>query len=326
MRQSESEEKIIFANKEETFALSGERDEFLDEIAHAFDCKIINRGNTAEFFGDGAAVKKAAAAVRELQYLFRRGAAVTLHEVRMAAKLVDDGEKDTLHEIFGDTILVTAKGKHIRPKTKGQRQYVDAIRKNTVTFGIGPAGTGKTYLAVVMAVAALRKKSVSRIILTRPAVEAGERLGFLPGDLQEKVDPYLRPLFDALQDILGHDMHQKFVGKGIIEIAPLAYMRGRTLGDAFIILDEAQNTTEKQMKMFLTRLGFGSKMAVTGDLSQTDLPRGVTSGLKIAADILKNIKGITAVELQSTDVVRHDIVSRIIDAYDDYERNAGAQK
>ncbi|MBR1396810.1 MAG: PhoH family protein [Selenomonadaceae bacterium] len=218
-----------------------------------------------------------------------------------------------------ETILVTAKGEHIRPKTVGQQNYVDTIRHNVITFGIGPAGTGKTYLAVVMAVYYLRIKDVKKIILTRPAVEADEHLGFLPGDIREKVDPYLRPLYDALQDTLGFDMYQKFVSKGIIEIAPLAYMRGRTLNDAFIILDEAQNTTSRQMKMFLTRLGFNSKMAVTGDLGQIDLPRGVKSGLVEATEILKDIKGIGIVKLNSSDVIRHDVVSRIIDAYDLYE-------
>ena len=218
-----------------------------------------------------------------------------------------------------ETILVTAKGEHIRPKTAGQQNYIETIRKNVITFGVGPAGTGKTYLAVVMAAYYLRIKDVKKIILTRPAVEAGERLGFLPGDIREKVDPYLRPLYDALQDILGFDMYQKFTSRGIIEIAPLAYMRGRTLNDAFIILDEAQNTTSRQMKMFLTRLGFNSKMAVTGDLGQIDLPRGVQSGLTEAVEILDQIKGIGIVKMDSSDVIRHDVVSRIIDAYDAYE-------
>ena len=218
-----------------------------------------------------------------------------------------------------ETVLVAANGEHIRPKTAGQQKYIETIRKNVITFGVGPAGTGKTYLAVVMAVYYLRIKDVKKIILTRPAVEAGERLGFLPGDIREKVDPYLRPLYDSLQDILGFEMYQKFVSKGIIEIAPLAYMRGRTLNDAFIILDEAQNTTSKQMKMFLTRLGFNSKMAVTGDLGQIDLPRGMQSGLTEAVEILERIKGIGIVKLTSGDVIRHDVVSRIIDAYDEYE-------
>ena len=218
-----------------------------------------------------------------------------------------------------ETILVTAKGEHIRPKTAGQQHYIETMRKNVVTFCVGAAGTGKTYLAVVMAAYYLRIKDVKKIILTRPAVEAGERLGFLPGDIREKVDPYLRPLYDALQDVLGFDMYQKFTSKGIIEIAPLAYMRGRTLNDAFIILDEAQNTTSRQMKMFLTRLGWNSKMAVTGDLGQVDLPKGISSGLSEAIEILDNIKGIGIVQLTTQDVIRHDVVSRIIDAYDNAE-------
>lgn len=221
--------------------------------------------------------------------------------------------------LFGDTILVTSRGRHVRPKTLGQRLYLDAIRHNEITFGIGPAGTGKTYLAVVMAVAALRNREVRKIILTRPAVEAGERLGFLPGDLQDKVDPYLRPLYDALQDILGQDTYQKFMTKGIIEVAPLAYMRGRTLEDAFIILDEAQNTTSRQMKMFLTRLGFGSRMVVTGDLGQIDLPRGAVSGLREAAQILDGVKGIGVVRMAPLDVIRHDVVTRIVEAYGVWE-------
>ena len=215
-----------------------------------------------------------------------------------------------------ETILVTAKGEHIRAKTAGQQEYVNTIRRNIITFAIGAAGTGKTYLAVAMAAYYLRIKDVKKIILTRPAVEAGERLGYLPGDIREKVDPYLRPLYDALNDILGYDMFQKFMSRGIIEIAPLAYMRGRTLNDSFIILDEAQNTTSRQMKMFLTRLGFNSKMAVTGDTGQIDLPRGVQSGLTEAVQILSEVKGIGIVNLTSADVVRHEVVSRIIDAYE----------
>lgn len=218
-----------------------------------------------------------------------------------------------------ETVLVTAKGEHIRPKTQGQQDYIEAIRKNVITFGVGPAGTGKTYLAVVMAAYYLRVKEVKKIILTRPAVEAGERLGFLPGDIREKVDPYLRPLYDSLQDILGFELYQKFTAKGVIEIAPLAYMRGRTLNDSFIILDEAQNTTSRQMKMFLTRLGFNSKMAVTGDLGQIDLPRGIQSGLTEATNILNQIKGIGIVNFTSSDVTRHEVVSKIIDAYEVFE-------
>lgn len=224
-----------------------------------------------------------------------------------------------LEKNFGETIIVTANGAHINAKSLGQQNYIDTMKSHVITFGVGPAGTGKTFLAVAVAASYLRTRDVKKIILTRPAVEAGERLGFLPGDMQEKVDPYLRPLYDSLREILGFDMYQKFFSRGVIEIAPLAYMRGRTLNDAFIILDEAQNTTSKQMKMFLTRLGFGSRMAVTGDLSQIDLPRGVTSGLSEAVKILNGIKGIGICELDSGDVVRHEVVSRIVEAYDKAE-------
>ena len=243
-----------------------------------------------------------------------------MHEVRYSVGLVKGGRGEALHNLFSDTILVTSRGKHVRPKTLGQRIYLDTIKHNSITFGIGPAGTGKTYLAVVMAVAAHRNREVEKIILTRPAVEAGERLGFLPGDLQEKVDPYLRPLYDALQDILGLDTYTKLMAKGVIEIAPLAYMRGRTLENAFVILDEAQNTTDKQMKMFLTRLGFGSRMVITGDPGQVDLPRGVTSGLLQATEILDGVKGIGVVRMEAMDVIRHDVVTRIVEAYDTFEK------
>lgn len=310
---------IVFANKDEAKALLGTNDEILSIFSNSFPCKTISRGDSVSFVG--ANDKDAANVLAELQYLYRQGIKITKEEVRYAISLQKNGEGDKLHSLFSDTVLVTAKGKHIRPKTLGQRDYLEVIRKNDVTFGVGPAGTGKTYLAVVMAAIYLRKKIVSRIILTRPAVEAGESLGFLPGDLQEKVDPYLRPLYDALQDILGADLYQKFIARNIIEIAPLAYMRGRTLEDAFIILDEAQNTTAKQMKMFLTRLGQNSKMVITGDLSQVDLPRGQTSGLYDATKILKDIKGIGISYLTAKDVVRHDIVTRIVEAYEKYEGN-----
>ena len=224
-------------------------------------------------------------------------------------------------KVFGETIIVAANGIHIQAKSAGQQNYLETMRRHVVTFGVGAAGTGKTFLAVAMAAYYLRVKEVRKIILTRPAVEAGERLGFLPGDMQEKVDPYLRPLYDALKEIWGLDLYQKFFNRGVIEIAPLAYMRGRTLNDAFIILDEAQNTTPKQMKMFLTRLGFGSRMVITGDLSQIDLPRGIQSGLAEAVEILKDVKGVGIAELDSADVVRHEVVSRIVDAYERHEIN-----
>lgn len=317
--QQALEKQIVFQDHKEAYSLLGERDEFLQVMRENFDCQFISRGDRIEILGEAAMVEPAAKVFEELQYLYRQGTTITMHEVRYGIGLVKGGKGEALHTLFGDTILVTSRGRHVRPKTLGQRLYLDTIRRNSITFGIGPAGTGKTYLAVVMAVAALRNKEVNKIILTRPAVEAGERLGFLPGDLQDKVDPYLRPLYDALQDILGQDTYQKFMAKGIIEIAPLAYMRGRTLEDAFIILDEAQNTTDKQMKMFLTRLGFGSRMVVTGDLGQVDLPRGVTSGLREASEVLKGVKGVGIVRMAPMDVIRHEVVTRIVEAYGDWE-------
>ena len=317
--QQALEKQILFENHKEAYALLGERDEFLQLMRDSFACQFISRGDRIELSGDGAEVEQAAKVLEELQYLYRQGTPITMHEVRYGIGLVKGGRAEALHMLFGDTILVTSRGRHVRPKTLGQRLYLDAIRRNEITFGIGPAGTGKTYLAVVMAVAALRNREVRRIILTRPAVEAGERLGFLPGDLQDKVDPYLRPLYDALQDILGQDTYRKFMTKGIIEVAPLAYMRGRTLEDAFVILDEAQNTTSRQMKMFLTRLGFGSRMVVTGDLGQIDLPRGAVSGRREAAQILDGVKGIGVVRMAPLDVIRHDVVTRIVEAYGAWE-------
>lgn len=327
MRGTEPVERVIyFEDQEEAYSLLGVRDEFIRVFQENFDCQMVSRGDRLELLGAPEETESAAHVLEELQYLHRQGTKITMHEVRYGIQLEKRGEGAALHRLFSDTILVTAKGRHVRPKTLGQRVYLEAIRRNSITFGIGPAGTGKTYLAVVMAVAALRTKEVNKIILTRPAVEAGERLGFLPGDLQDKVDPYLRPLYDALQDILGLDMYQKFMARGIIEIAPLAYMRGRTLEDAFIILDEAQNTTDKQMKMFLTRLGFGSRMVVTGDLGQVDLPRGVASGLRQASEILDGVEGIGIVRLAPLDVIRHDVVTRIVKAYGAYEEQQKKQR
>nr|WP_110956244.1 PhoH family protein [Massilibacillus massiliensis] len=290
-----------------------------------FDCKITSRGDEVIMKGEASEVLKLEKLLQELLFLYNQGNTITMHEILYSINLVQNNQESSLHDLFRDIILVTAKGRQIKAKTLGQRVYLNAIKQNYITFGIGPAGTGKTYLAVVMAVAALRNKEVQRIILTRPAVEAGERLGFLPGDLQDKVDPYLRPLYDALYDILGAETYQKFMAKNIIEVAPLAYMRGRTLDDSFVILDEAQNTTTKQMKMFLTRLGFGSKMVVTGDLTQTDLPKGMLSGLTEAQMVLSNIDGVGCIHLTDSDVIRHEVVGRIIRAYDTYERKNAMQ-
>lgn len=313
--------RIELLDVEETRAVLGEGDEFLQLLDEKFNCRILSRGNFIELQGEKSEVEGAAQVVEEIKKLHRAGNVIELKDVAAAVKLVKTNRGGELQKLFGETIIVTARGTHIHAKSLGQQNYIDAIRNHVVTFGIGPAGTGKTFLAVAMAAYYLRVREVKKIILTRPAVEAGERLGFLPGDMQEKVDPYLRPLYDALQEIWGLDMYQKFFAKGVIEIAPLAYMRGRTLSDAFIILDEAQNTTSRQMKMFLTRLGFGSRMAVTGDLSQVDLPRGVPSGLAEAVEILRGVEGIGICELNSSDVVRHDVVSKIIEAWGKYEHD-----
>ena len=317
---------IEFADRQEAYALLGGKDELLRILQESFSCRISSRGTCLDIQGEEPEVSEAAMAVRELQYLYRQGAAITSHELRYAIRLVKNGEIQNLHGLFGDALMVSGKGRTIRPKTLGQQIYLDTIKRNDITFGIGPAGTGKTYLAVVMAAASLRARETEKIILTRPAVEAGERLGFLPGDMQEKVDPYLRPLYDALEDILGTDTYQKLAAKGIIEIAPLAYMRGRTLDNAFIILDEAQNTTTGQMKMFLTRLGFGSKMVVTGDPGQVDLPRGMVSGLSDAVEALKSVKGVGIMRLSPADVIRHEVVSRIVRAYELHEAKLTAAK
>lgn len=308
--------KIEFESYDEARAILGDRDEFLQVIDEKFNCKVISRGNFIEFHGDFSEVNHAAKVIAELQKIYRRGSVLQVEDIFSAIKLVRSNKSKEMKKIFGETLIVTAKGTHIHAKSLGQQDYIDAMKNNVITFGIGPAGTGKTFLAVAMAAYYFRVREVKKIILTRPAVEAGEKLGFLPGDLQEKVDPYLRPLYDALQEILGLDMYQKLFSRGVIEIAPLAYMRGRTLSDAFIILDEAQNTTSQQMKMFLTRLGFNSRMAVTGDLSQIDLPNEKKSGLAQAVKILSGIDGIGVCEMDSADVVRHEVVSKIIEAYE----------
>ena len=319
----ETTDTIEFRDMHETAAILGERDTLLQCMQEVFACRMVSRGNALSVTGTEADVAAVRMLVQELLFYQRQGAKLTTHEVTYGAQLVRAGKVEELHALFAEVLLVTAKGREVRAKTLGQRDYLAKIRRNAVTLGIGPAGTGKTYLAVVMAVAALRNREVSRIILTRPAVEAGEHLGFLPGDLTEKINPYLRPLYDALQDILGAEAYQKMMSRQLIEVAPLAYIRGRTLEDAFIILDEAQNTTGAQMKMFLTRLGFGSRMVVTGDLEQVDLPRSTVSGLKQASQILRGVKGVGIVRLEPVDIIRHEVVTRIVEAYGAWEKKRG---
>ena len=304
-------------NSGDAITLFGPSDAYLKIIEEKLDLSIVTRGGEVSVSGDKAKVQIVEEVLRGLLTLVRRGIAISERDVVYAVQLAEEGMIDALVDLYEEEITVNAKGKPIRVKTLGQRQYVQAMKRNDLVFAIGPAGTGKTYLAVVMAVTALKKGLIKRIVLTRPAVEAGESLGFLPGDLKEKVDPYLRPLYDALHDILGTEHTARLLERGTIEIAPLAYMRGRTLEDAYVILDEAQNTTPEQMKMFLTRLGFGSKMIITGDITQVDLPKGKTSGLAIASETLKNIKGISFVELKRLDVVRHPLVQKIIQAYEE---------
>lgn len=313
-------EQIISVDRmEQAVSLFGNFDENIKLIESHYGVKVISRGSEIKISGEVEAVSKAVRAVNGLLLLINKGEALTEQNVRYVISLADDGDEDKLTTLSGDCICITSKGKPVKPKTLGQKKYVDSIRNNTITLGAGPAGTGKTYLAVAMAVKAFRAKEVNRIILTRPAVEAGEKLGFLPGDLQQKVDPYLRPLYDALFDMLGAESFQKYQERGSIEVAPLAYMRGRTLDDSFIILDEAQNTTREQMKMFLTRLGFGSKIVVTGDVTQIDLPDGKKSGLVDAMRVLKNVDDIAINMFTEKDVVRHKLVQDIIKAYEKQE-------
>ena len=313
-------EQIINVDRmEQAVSLFGSFDENIRLIEKEFSVTVISRGSEIKVTGEAENVQKGVRAINGLLTLINRGEALSDQNVRYVLSLVNEGNEDKLERMAADCVCITSKGKPVKPKTLGQKKYIETIRNNTVTFGIGPAGTGKTYLAVAMAVTAFRAKEINRIVLTRPAVEAGEKLGFLPGDLQQKVDPYLRPLYDALFDMLGAENFQKHQERGDIEVAPLAYMRGRTLDDSFIILDEAQNTTPEQMKMFLTRLGFNSKMVVTGDVTQIDLPDGKRSGLKEAVRILKNIEDIGIVRFSEKDVVRHRLVQDIIKAYEKQE-------
>ena len=310
-------ERILSVERvEDLIAVFGSFDENTKRIEEALNVKIVNRGTDLKISGDEENVDKAVRTLEGLLALSAKGEIIDEQRVRYLITLVREGNDDSIAQMAKDVVCITAKGKPIKAKTVGQQKYMKAIQKNTITIGVGPAGTGKTYLAVAAAVAAFRERTVNRIILTRPAVEAGERLGFLPGDLQNKVDPYLRPLYDALYDMLGAETFQKYQERGSIEVAPLAYMRGRTLDDSFIILDEAQNTTKEQMKMFLTRLGFGSKIVITGDVTQIDLPDDKTSGLKDAVRVLDGIKDIAICRLTAADVVRHALVQEIINAYE----------
>ena len=311
-------EKLITINNDEAAILYGLTDQNLGFLEEHLRVKLIARGGEIRIIGNDADVRTAVEVFQRLLELIRAGNNITISDINYCIGVVNEGQGMKLSESLNEVIQVTARGKQIKPKTIGQHQYVQAIKKSDITFGIGPAGTGKTYLAVVLAVTALKNKEVNRIILTRPAVEAGEKLGFLPGDMQEKVNPYLRPLYDGLYDVLGIETAQRYVDKSIIEIAPLAYMRGRTLDDSFIILDEAQNTTPEQMKMFLTRIGFGSKAVITGDVTQVDLPKNANSGLVVVQKILLGIKGISFQYLTQADVVRHPVVQKIINAYEKY--------
>ena len=314
---SKQVERIVNADRvEDLIAIFGSFDENIRRIEEALSVSIVNRGTELKVTGDEEAVDMGVRTLEGLLSLASKGELIDEQRVRYLITLVREGNADQMAQMAKGVVCITAKGKPIKAKTVGQQTYMKAIQKNTVTIGVGPAGTGKTYLAVAAAVAAFRERTVNRIILTRPAVEAGERLGFLPGDLQNKVDPYLRPLYDALYDMLGPETFQKYQERGSIEVAPLAYMRGRTLDDSFIILDEAQNTTKEQMKMFLTRLGFGSKIVITGDVTQIDLPDDKVSGLKDAIRVLDSVNDIAICRLTSADVVRHALVQEIINAYE----------
>ena len=306
-----------FENYDTMMSIFGELDENIEKITDAFDVDVFALGSSVKISGEEKDVDGAMRAIDALEKLSRKQP-LKAQQVSMVIGYAKAGGDFDVNDLMG-TVAITARGKIIRPKTLGQKKYVDAIKKNSIVFGVGPAGTGKTYLAVALAVYALKNKEIDKIILTRPAVEAGEKLGFLPGDLSEKVDPYLRPLFDALQEMMGQEAYQRHIERGSIEIAPLAYMRGRTLSNSFIILDEAQNTTREQMKMFLTRMGENSRIVVTGDITQIDLPHNVTSGMADAIDVLKDVEGIEIVRLTAKDVVRHELVTKIIQAYEKAE-------
>ena len=322
------EQRISIERLEQAVNIFGSFDENIRLLEQEFSVTVVNRDGELRVDGEPEDTMLAVKAIQALLTLSSRGENIGEQNVRYVIGLVRAGKEEQIDQLTADVLCISAKGRPIKPKTIGQKTYIKSVLENTITIGVGPAGTGKTYLAVAAAVQAFRDKQVNRIILTRPAVEAGERLGFLPGDLQSKVDPYLRPLYDALFDMLGAETYQKYLERGNIEVAPLAYMRGRTLDDSFIILDEAQNTSREQMKMFLTRLGFGSKIVITGDTTQIDLPDGKLSGLKEAMRVLRDVEGIGICKLTNADVVRHVMVQRIVKAYEDYEiaKNGGKGK
>ena len=314
-------------SQEQYVALFGLRDENIDLIRRELGVEIFAHGNDISVTGADEKVDLALLTMEKLMEIIAKGEEIDRNRIRYAIELAAEGNADRIGEIMRDVIAITYRGRQVKCKTLGQKQYVDAIKKNTCCFGIGPAGTGKTYLAIAMAVVALKNKDVEKIVLTRPAVEAGEKLGFLPGDLAQKVDPYLRPLYDALGDMMGQEAYQRLLERGAVEVAPLAYMRGRTLNDSFIILDEAQNTTSEQMKMFLTRMGMGSKMVITGDITQIDLPYGKKSGLEEALEVLQGVDDIGIVKLTHRDVVRHELVQNIVKAYEKaFNREKNAQR
>lgn len=320
MEKDVQEKKILIDDTNIVSELFGKFDENIKIIEKEFNVDILLREGEIRIAGEKLPITLAEKLIYKLIDILKKEKKLTKQEIMYTIQLIYEGKEEKIKELLNETICITASGKSIKPKTLGQKKYTDAIKNNDIVFGIGPAGTGKTYLAMAMAVNAFRNKEVNRIILTRPAVEAGESLGFLPGDLQEKVDPYLRPIYDALFDILGFETYVKYMEKGLIEVAPLAYMRGRTLDSSYVILDEAQNTTNEQMKMFLTRLGFGSKAIITGDITQVDLPKGKSSGLVTVSQILGNIQGIDFVYLSKLDIVRHPLVQKIVEAYDKYEK------
>ena len=313
---------MVVDGVDQLMALFGVRDENVETIRRELNVEIFAHGNEITLSGEEEKVRQARAVLERLLGIVARGESIDKTRIRYAVELAGEGNADRIDEIMRDVIAITYRGRQVKCKTLGQKQYVEAIKANTCTFAVGPAGTGKTYLAIAMAVVALKNKDVERIILTRPAVEAGEKLGFLPGDLQQKVDPYLRPLYDALNDMMGAESYQRLLERGAVEVAPLAYMRGRTLNDAFIILDEAQNTTSEQMKMFLTRMGMGSKMIITGDVTQIDLPAGRKSGLVEALEVLMGVEDIGMVRLSHRDVVRHELVQAIVKAYEKHDKQS----